>query len=177
MRPRPPERIETERLVLRRWREEDAETLHATLEASLAHLSPWVLFVREEPRSVDATFERLCRYMVAFETGAQLHYAIERDGALLGEVMLLDRVGPDAIELGYWLAHDATGQGYATEACRPLVELALGPLARERVVLRCDEHNAPSLRVAERLGAVPVGREDAEDGVTLVVLERRNDAR
>lgn len=176
MSPRLPERIETERLVLRRWREEDAETLHATLETSLAHLTPWVLFVREEPRSVDATFERLCRYMAAFETGAQFHYAVERDGALVGEVMLIDRVGPDGIELGYWLAHDATGHGYATEACAPLVELALGALGRERVVLRCDENNAPSLRVAERLGAVPVGREEAEDGVTLVVLERRRSA-
>lgn len=168
-----PERIETARLSLRCWAESDAEALRAALDQSDAHLRPWILFMRDEPRSLDGTRERLRGYVEAFERGEHYHYAITRSGRLLGSAMLLDRVGPDAIELGYWLAVDAVGHGYATEASAPLIEHAFDALGRERVILRCDERNAASLRVAERLGAAPVGREVESDDVTLVVLERR----
>ena len=58
----------------------------------------------------------------------------------------------DRIEIGYWLRADATGQGYATEAARAAVEVALSLPGISRLTIHCDERNAPSAAVPSRLG-------------------------
>ncbi len=52
---RPATRIETERLVIRCREESDAPQVRASLDASDAHLRPWVPFMKQEPQSVDGT--------------------------------------------------------------------------------------------------------------------------
>ena len=44
-----PDRIDTERLVLRRWRPADAPLLKAAVDASLTHLRPWTPWAVAEP--------------------------------------------------------------------------------------------------------------------------------
>lgn len=173
-----PERIDTPRLLLRRWTVDDAPELRALLDANDAHLRPWIPFMQHEPRSLDATRSWLAEIVAAFDAGTAWRYAIHRGPACVGETMLLDRVGPDGVEAGYWLAAEHCGQGFAHEATAALLGLAFGVLGRARVVMRCDARNGVSIRVAERLGAVHVGDEQlAENGepVTLRVYERRLD--
>jgi RimJ/RimL family protein N-acetyltransferase len=79
---------------------------------------------------------------------------------LLGEVSLFPRNAAgrvsiddaDHLEIGYWLRADATGQGFATEAARAALELALAVPHIERVTIHCDERNASSAAVPQRLG-------------------------
>lgn len=54
-------------------------------------------------------------------------------------------------ELGYVGASDQTGSGLVTEACAAMLELAWS-LGVVRVQALCDARNAPSIRLAERIG-------------------------
>ena len=71
----------------------------------------------------------------------------------LGWVLLtpLDLVGPD-IEIGWRFVRAAWGQGYATEAARPVLRHALETLGVAEIVADIDPANVGSIRVAEKLG-------------------------
>jgi RimJ/RimL family protein N-acetyltransferase len=60
------------------------------------------------------------------------------------------------VELGYTLARDAWGHGYATEAASACLAAGLQHLDVPRIVALVDEANAASLRVAERLGLTKI---------------------
>jgi ribosomal-protein-alanine N-acetyltransferase len=94
-------------------------------------------------------------------SGRELRWFIaERsDGAQVG--LLAITLREDAIELGYWIAPELWGNGYATK----LLQLAL-PLARDArpglpLVATVHRHNVASARVLERAGFVV----DAADSV------------
>ena len=60
-------------------------------------------------------------------------------------------------ELGYWLAREAWGRGYATEAGRAVVEIARHGLRLPRLVSRHFMDNPASGRVLGKLGFQPTG--------------------
>ncbi len=66
--------------------------------------------------------------------------------------------GEDEAELGYWIARDHWGRGYATEAGRALVALADGSLRLPRIRARRMLDNAGSANVLRKLGFRSVGR-------------------
>ena len=55
-------------------------------------------------------------------------------------------------EIGYVLHPDHQGHGYATEACRALLDYAFDGMDLHRVIARIDERNEASRAVLERLG-------------------------
>ncbi|MGH2587308.1 MAG: GNAT family N-acetyltransferase [Dehalococcoidia bacterium] len=55
-------------------------------------------------------------------------------------------------EIGYMLARDVWGQGYATEAARALLTAGFGALGLHRIYAECELENTASWRVLERLG-------------------------
>jgi RimJ/RimL family protein N-acetyltransferase len=55
------------------------------------------------------------------------------------------------VEVGYWTAAEARGRGLTTRALRLISRWAI-EVGAERVQLRADVHNTPSLRVAEKAG-------------------------
>lgn len=61
-------------------------------------------------------------------------------------------------ELGYWVAVEHWGRGYATEASRAMLGYAFGPLDLSRVVAHCLTRNEASWRVMEKLGMQREGR-------------------
>ena len=64
----------------------------------------------------------------------------------------------DEVEIGYLLLPEAWGSGYATEACTAALAWVGRAVPGEPVVLCTQTANQPSMRVAERLGFVEVGR-------------------
>ncbi len=74
-------------------------------------------------------------------------------GALIGDGGLhpLGGVGPD-VELGYTLARDAWGRGYATELGHALIEYAFTVLRVPRVVAQVEPANTASRNVLAKLG-------------------------
>ena len=98
------------------------------------------------------------------------HFVIDLDGAMVGIVQLerrdVDyevRQAAGRVDLGYLLLPEAWRRGYATEACEAALSWFAGALPGEAVVLITQTANAPSMRLAARLGFVEVERFEAYD--------------
>ena len=158
-----PRQLFTARLDLRCWCAADAPELRAALDASDAHLRPWIPFMRDEPRSMADTEERVQGFVEHFDAGRHFRYVIRERSTqtLVGETMLLTRGAPGTLEIGYWLHRDHCGHGYATEANAALLPVAFDVLGAARVAVVCDERNAASIAVAGHLGvALAEAREE-----------------
>jgi RimJ/RimL family protein N-acetyltransferase len=159
MRP-PPYRIETERLVVRCWEPRDAPLLKEAVDESIDHLRPWMPWAHLEPRPLDEKVELLRRFRGSFDLGTDFVYGIfsADDARALGGSGLHTRAGDAAFEIGYWVRTSATGNGYVTEAVAALTQAAFAWCGADRVEIRVDPENEPSLRVARRLGYVEEAR-------------------
>jgi RimJ/RimL family protein N-acetyltransferase len=154
-------RLETERLVLRRPRPEDAEAFYPQWQDADALQFVGGVKTREQ---VEEMVERLLRHWDWYGLG---EFTVERrdDGAVLGRVGLqlwdprdwtngkrkrLD--GEVETELGWKLGHEHWGSGYATEAAAACRDWTLGELARTRLISLIALENVASIRVAEKIG-------------------------
>ncbi|MEX1207046.1 MAG: GNAT family protein [Acidimicrobiia bacterium] len=144
--------IETERLVLRQWVEEDAAALGAAVEASAEHLRPWMAWMADEPKPPEARAEKIRQWRADWEQGGDVVLGVILDGNPIGGTGLHRRLGPDALEIGYWIHAHHTRQGYATELSEALTEAAFGLEGIERVEIHHDKANVASSGVPRRLG-------------------------
>lgn len=183
--------IRTSRLVLRRWRSDDAPVLLAILSANTSHLEGWIPAAVSSPAPVPELAARLTGYVADFNNDVSWRFAIVRaaDGELLGEVSLFPRsaagrveyAAADRTEIGYWLRRDATGRGYATEAARALLRAAASLPRVHSIEIRCDPWNVASAAIPARLGFFlsnppardrMVGEPDADPVPSVWVLPR-----
>lgn len=153
-----PDRVETERLVLRRWLAADVPALGAAIAASLDHLRPWMPWAAGEPVPPADRVRWIEEGERAWEAGGDLVLGmLLADGTVVGGTGFHRRVGPDALEIGYWVHVDHLGRGYATEAARALTTVAFTVPGVERVEIHHDRANAPSRRIPEKLGYRSLG--------------------
>lgn len=147
-------RVETDRLVLRCWSPVDAPVLRAALDACDAHLRPMIPFMKDEPRSLQQTALWLRGHRAAFDLGQMYRYAVfdASEQNLLGENMLLARVGPGGLEIGYWTHKDAIGKGIATEASSAMIRVAFEIEKVRRVDIMVAPENRASASIPARLG-------------------------
>ncbi|MBY7142784.1 GNAT family N-acetyltransferase [Virgibacillus sp. NKC19-3] len=75
-------------------------------------------------------------------------------GEFLGQCgIVLQKVdGTVEMEIGYLFARRAWGKGYATEAAQACKKYGLEELGLKRIISLIDPENAPSIKVAERIG-------------------------
>ena len=145
--------LETARLRLRAPRMED--------------LALWTEIWTAPDCHVRMTEERAWEEFCVYTAGWLLHghglWTIERkaDGARLGFVLLGLEWGDAAPEIGWALARDARGEGYATEAAAAVRDHAAPLLGPEGALSYIDAANAPSRAVAERIGARRAADHDA----------------
>ncbi|MBC2665813.1 GNAT family N-acetyltransferase [Novosphingobium flavum] len=143
--------IRTERLFLRPGWPEDWNELHSRIadEGIVRNLAraPWP-YRPEDAQAFAATAQspRHPHFLVTLP-GA--------DGSRLVGAAGLGRIG-DQTELGYWIARDAWGQGYATEAARAVLTLAR-TLGHRRIVAQHFIDNPASGRVLRKVGFCPTG--------------------
>ena len=172
----PPTLIDLTDVTLRPWTPDDAPSLARTLSASDAHLrafTPWVVDGRVPGMSLA---DRLAKHAADFAAGTEWVYGMfSPDGReVLGGCGLYPRVGPGAVEIGYWLAVNHTGRGLATRAADALTHVAFDVLRVDRIEIRCDRGNAASVRIPERLGYRLVDSSDAP--ADLLVFSRTRTA-
>src|SRR5689334_17807174 len=106
----PPERIALdEHLLLRLAADEDTELIAATVAESLEHLRPWMSWALPEAATLDAQRQRARERRAQAESGSEFTYLLLEGAELHGLCGLHRRVGPDAIEIGYWLRPSSVG--------------------------------------------------------------------
>ncbi|WP_114951210.1 GNAT family N-acetyltransferase [Sphingosinicella terrae] len=148
-------RIETARLVLRGFREEDLEPQAAMLSDPLVmrHVGG-VALSREE------AWRRVIGAAGLWTVLGYGYWAVERreDGAMIGQVGFADfkRAMEPSIEglpeMGWIFAPGAHGLGYASEAVAAGLKWADVALVAPQVVAIIDAGNGASIRVAEKAG-------------------------
>ena len=162
-------RLETERLLLREWRDEDLDAYAAMSQ------DPEVVRHLAEPQDRTASWRGMALHAGHWALRGYGNWALERkgDGELLGRVGLWSPEGWPGLELGWQLARHAWGQGYATEAARAAMAWAWAELRAAELISLIRPENVRSARVAERLGFGPL-RDDELNGhrVTVFQIER-----
>lgn len=151
-----PPRVELPGLVLRRWGRADAPLLQDALDASRADLlvwTPWVLEGVDDPSALE---RRVDGYRMDFEEGDNLLYAVfdPTETRILGGAGLYGRVGPQAMEVGYWVRSDAAGRGIASASAAALCEIGLSLPGVSSIELHCRSDHLASIRIAVKLGFV-----------------------
>lgn len=152
--PTPPRRIERGRLVLRCWDPADAQLFESALRVSREHIGAWIPPAWDEPSELDAITLRLEQFRSEFHSGTGFVYAMfdASETEVLGEAGLMPRIGPGALEIGYWVHVDHVGRGLATEATHALTLAGLALPEVDRIEIHCDPANGPSAAVPRRLG-------------------------
>ena len=89
----------------------------------------------------------------------QLAITLPEDGRLIGNCGIRLKPGNDwEADIGYELAPEHWGQGYATEAALAMVDYGFRELQLHRISSWCIANNAASARVLEKVGMKPEGR-------------------
>lgn len=143
--------IETERLTIRAFDPEtDAEAMLAVYgDPEVMRFIPGGAF-----RGLEIVRARLKTYARQTDRRGFSSWAVvEREtGRLIGDAGFGIFEPTRDVELGYTLAREAWGHGYATEAAGACLAEGLRHLRVPRIIALVDEDNLRSLRVAERLG-------------------------
>jgi RimJ/RimL family protein N-acetyltransferase len=149
-----PERLVTERLILRRWRDSDVAPL-AKLNAD-----PHVMRFFLQTYDLDWTKERIAAWSEALETRGYGPWAVEVPGlapcigfvgaALIRQPTLL----AGQMEMAWRLDQPYWGKGFATEAARASLRDVFVRLAPPEIIAYTAAINLPSRRVMEKLGMV-----------------------
>ncbi|WP_234340140.1 GNAT family N-acetyltransferase [Gorillibacterium timonense] len=137
--------LETDRLVIRRFREDDWKDLFEYLsQEAVVQYEPYGVFSEEDcrkeavSRSQNEAFWAVCR---------------KNDHKLIGNLYFKQQEPLPFLtwELGYVFNTAYWGQGYAHEACNRMLKHAFEQMGAHRVMARCNPDNTSSWRLMERL--------------------------
>jgi RimJ/RimL family protein N-acetyltransferase len=151
----PPDRINTERLLLRRFTRRDVGAMTEAVQASLPALNEWLPWAHPGYRRDDAAIY-VRDSLEAWKEGRAYDFAIRSRADTrrhVGNISIwpVSRLTRTA-EIGYWIRTDDTSHGLATEATGALVKVGFDDLGHHKLVLRIAIGNRSSERVAEKLG-------------------------
>lgn len=165
-------RIETERLVLRPWRKDDFRPYHKLLQHPEVHRH-----FGPEPMGQEEAWRRLAAAVGMWQLIGIGGWAVDRksDAKLIGMLSLfhawraLEPEFGEQPEMGWIFAHEVHGQGMAGEACSAVLEWAEAKLDPTPIWAIIAPANAPSLKLAAKLGFERVGESIYHDEPTTVL--------
>ncbi len=144
-------RIETARLVLRRWEPDDVDALFELV--TQPDVARWLPYGTRDDAS--AAIER---YERSFEEHGFGRFAVvdRRTGALVGRVGLMHAPEWSATEvkdeIGWAIARERWGEGLASEAATTAIHDVFDRVGLERIVAWTTPDNVASQRVMEKCG-------------------------
>lgn len=134
---------ETERLLLRRFRMEDAQDLYEYLsQPETVRYEPYDVFSPSHARQEAAARARSEDFIAV---------CLKDTGKLIGNLYLHEE-DYGCGEMGFVFNARYLHRGYATEAARALLRVAFAERRMHRVIALCNPENTPSWRLMERLG-------------------------
>jgi RimJ/RimL family protein N-acetyltransferase len=145
-------RIESERLILRRFRDSDLAPFVAYRnDPEVARYQSWESFDEREAKA----FIREMGISHPGVPGEWFQFAVESKeiGKLIGDcAMQVDGQEPYRAEIGFTLAREHQGKGFASEAVSRLLDYAFEFLELHRIFAIADCRNKPSWTLLERVG-------------------------
>ena len=145
--------IETERLILRRYRVEDAEDMFQnwTSDPEVTKFLSWPTHT-----SVDFTRSLLTKWVSFYEDGKTYNWGItvKGDDRVIGNIAVVERDERTcSYEIGYCLGKAYWGRGFMPEALRAVIDyLFEGESDLMRIYATHDLRNAKSGRVMQKAG-------------------------
>ena len=143
--------LKTERLLLRRWEDSDAENLYEyAKDPDVGPIAGWPPHqsVDESRNVIRNVFQGKEAYAICLKTDEKAIGAIELK--LNGHTDMTDR--DDECELGYWLGKPFLGQGIMPEAVKEILRHAFEEIGMTKVWVGYYEGNSKSKRVQEKAG-------------------------
>ena len=144
--------IETKRLILRRFRLEDAEDMYNNW-ASDPEVSKFLTWPPHE--SVDFTRELLKGWIEEYEDGSYFNWVMENKetGHAIGNISVVQfKEKAQAAEIGFCMSRAYWGQGYMPEALTAVMDYLFDVVGLNRVAACHDSNNPKSGRVMEKAG-------------------------
>ncbi|MBR1844970.1 MAG: GNAT family N-acetyltransferase [Oscillospiraceae bacterium] len=143
-------KLETERLIITEFTPDMAHDVHVnSLDEDTRRFVPDEVFETEEDAKQTVDFLISC---YGGEDGPFVYPVLSRDGANLGYVQLVPI--DEGWEIGYHIAKQYTGKGYASEAVNAFLPYIMEQVGIEQVFGICIAENAPSRKVMEKCGFV-----------------------
>jgi RimJ/RimL family protein N-acetyltransferase len=150
-----PIELETERLLLRKFRESDWDPYCVMCSDAdvMRYLGSGGTLSRDD------TWRAIASMLGHWQLRGFGMWALEskETGELVGRVGFIYPAGWPGFELGWVLGKPYWGRGYATEAAREALRWGYDVLKRDRVISLIRKANKPSIKVAERLGSKLAG--------------------
>ena len=141
--------LETERLILRKFTEDDFTAVH-----SYASCAENVVYMVWGPNSEEQTRAFINMAMTKANENPCTNYqfaAVLKDTNKLIGACNLALTGSEA-EIGWILHRDYWKQDYGTEMGKSLLEFGFGELNLHRILAHCDAENVGSYRIMEKIG-------------------------
>lgn len=160
-----PIELETERLLLRMWRESDVDA-YADMCAD-----PLVMrYIGGKTLTRFETWRSIAFFMGHWQMRGYGHWAVEEKatGRMIGRIGFLNPEGWPGFEIGWALARDTWGKGYATEGAKRALHYAFTELDRNHVISLIHPENTASIKVAQRIGERLEGKTQLFDREVLV---------
>ena len=133
---------ETERLILRRYQQEDLQDLFEYLsDMEVVEYEPY------KPLTFDETKENL-KWRIG--TDEMIAVELKNSHKMIGNVYMGKREF-ETLEMGYVFNRNYWGHGYAAESCRTLIRQAFSN-GIHRIYAECDPLNERSWKLLEALG-------------------------
>ena len=141
----------TERLILRRWEESDAESLYEyAKDPDVGPIAGWPAHqsVDESKNVIKTVLNERETYAICLKEDLKAIGAISLK--LNGHTDMTER--DDECEMGYWLGKPFWGQGIMPEAVKEMLRHAFEDLGMQKVWIGYYEGNTKSKRVQEKCG-------------------------
>jgi RimJ/RimL family protein N-acetyltransferase len=144
--------LQTPRLILRQWQDSDIPTFIAmNQDPQVMEFFPDLWDEKKSREAVEKTREEFAR-----NGFGKFALELKESGEFIGYVGLaevnFDSHFTPAIEIGWRLASQHFGRGYATEAAREVLRFAFEELHLKEIVAFTIPQNSPSLNVMKKIG-------------------------
>jgi RimJ/RimL family protein N-acetyltransferase len=156
-----PEVIDAGPVVLRRLVADDGPALAQAVGESLEHLRPWMPWATPAAATVPAQASHVAQAVSRWESATDFEYVLRvapsggsagPSGPIVGGIGAHGRIGPRALELGYWTHAGYAGRGFMSAAAGALTAAVEGTGVVDRLEIHTDEANVRSAAIPVKLG-------------------------
>ena len=145
--------INAERLILRLPTMDDVDRLFLLMsDHAVTQFLSW-----EAHSNIDTTKDLILSLIDAQRNDKGYHWCVWLDTEIIGLVSLIDVKRQirtwtfNRAELSYWIGANYQGKGYATEACRSIIEYGFSSLNLHKIIVAHAAENNESQKICNKL--------------------------